>query len=179
MFKWLKKKKEIVSCPEKGIFVLKGEIDNDMACNVVKGMLDYSSKHPEKIITLHIDCEGGLITAGMAIYDTMRAVPNPKRTIAHKNAGGIAALLLCAGSRGMRIAHPNTRISLGQFYISTDVTNVSPLLYQTMDKICALFAMHTGNTSEQIKELLKPQYLNIGKAMQSGVIDRCDGQFEE
>lgn len=173
MFKWFKKKLE--ACPEKGIFVLKGQIDNNQAYDIVKGILEYSKKCPDKVITLHIDSQGGVLTAGMAIYDTMRAVPNPKRTIAHKNAGGIAALLLCAGTKGMRIAKSDCKISLGQFTVRADVANISPLVYQTMDKICSLLAMHTGSTLEHIKELLEPQYLNIGEAMQSGFIDSCEG----
>lgn len=172
---WNFKKKEDEIAPrlEDGIFVLKGQMSDGLACELIKGMFEFSGKCPDKTITLYINSEGGSVTAGMAVYDTMRALQNPIRTIGYESVGGISTLLLVAGTKGMREVLQNTRISVGAFFIRADVEHPSGVLYSVVEKVRKEFAIHTGNTDEQIQELIgEKEWLSTEQAIQIGLIDR-------
>lgn len=167
-----KKNKKIESCPEEGIFVLKGHVNNDLAYELIKGMFEFSDRCPDKTITLYINSEGGYVTAGMAIYDTMRALQNPIRTIAYECVGGIGSLLLAAGTQGMREALQGTSISIGAFFKRGDSGQPSELLYSVLEKVMNAFALHTKNTKEQILKIIgEKEWLSVEQAIQIGLID--------
>ncbi len=167
-----KKNNEIKPCPEEGIFVLKGQMNNDLAYELIKGMFEFSDRCPDKTITLYINSDGGYVTAGMAVYDTMRALQNPIKTIGYESVGGISTLILIAGTKGMREALQSTRISVGAFSIRADIEHPPERLYSVLEKVRREFALHIGNTEEQMQEMIGAQeWLSVEQAIQMGLID--------
>ena len=156
-----------------GVFEIKGEINDIMAAMVVKQLLDFSDKNPKDMITLYINSEGGKVTAGMAIYDVMRYVLNPISTIADGKVGGIAALLLAAGTPGMRIAYKESTVSFGLFLVKRDVQSISPELNAVMRKIYSILAKHTKMWVEQIVGMAESEtVLDAEQAKENGLIDK-------
>ena len=135
-------------------------------------MFEFSKRCPGKTITLYINSEGGYVTSGMAVYDTMRALQNPIRTIAYECVGGISSLLLATGTQGMREALQGTRISIGSFLMRGDSGQPSELLHSALEKVMSAFALQTGNTQEQIRKVIgEKEWLSVKQAMQIGLID--------
>lgn len=156
-----------------GVFEIKGEINDIMAAMVVKQLLDFSDKNPKDMITLYINSEGGKVTAGMAIYDVMRYVPNPISTIADGKVGGIATLIFAAGTPGMRIAYKESTVSFGFFLVNKDVQSISPELNAVMRKIYSILAKHTKMWVEQIVEMAESEnVLDAEQAKENGLIDK-------
>ncbi len=155
-----------------GVFEIKGEINDIMAAMVVKALLDFSDKNPKDRITLDISSEGGKVTAGMAIYDVMRYIPNPVSTIASGKVGGIATLILAAGTPGMRFAYKESTVSFGLFLVKRDVQSISPELNAVMHKICGILAKHTKMWVEQIVEMADLETVwDAEQAKKNGLID--------
>ena len=157
----------------KGVFEIKGEINDIMAAVVVKQLLDFADKNPKETITLYINSEGGKVTAGMAIYDVMRYVPNPVSTIAVGKVAGIAALILAAGAPGMRYAYKESTVSFGSFFVKKDVESIPPELDAVIRKIYGIIAQHTKMWVEQIVEMAESEtVLDAKMALQAGLIDK-------
>lgn len=165
----IKEKEDI----ENGVFTIDGQINDALACNIIKDMLAFSNKYPKQLITLYINCEGGSVSAGMAIYDTICFLPNPVQTIAAGKAMGIGALLLAAGTQGMRTAHSNTEIALGQFWGKANMTQQNEMLDSVIKKVYGVLEKHTGRTEIELKEVsgskvsMKPK-----EARKFGLIDK-------
>lgn len=159
--------------PKNGVFALNGKIDDELAYAIIKQILDYSDKYPNKTITIYINCDSGSVSSGMAIYDTISYIPNPVCTIAVEKAMGIAVLILAAGNPGMRLAYVGTRITLGQFYVMRDMQQPSQTLYSVVDKVCGKLAEHTGRNITEIKNVVDSGIIMSPKmAMKFGLIDK-------
>lgn len=158
---------------DKGVFEIKGEINDIMAAMVVKQLLDFSDKNPKETITLYINSEGGKVTAGMAIYDVMRYIPNPVSTIASGKVAGIATLILAAGTPGMRYAYKESTVSFGLFFVNKDVQSIPPELNAVMHKIYSILAKHTKMWVEQIAEMADSEnVLDAEQAIKAGLVDK-------
>lgn len=158
---------------ENGVFVIDGQINNSLAYNVIKDMLAYSERCPKETITLYLNCEGGSVSAGMAIYDTMRFLPNQVKTIATGKVIGMAVLLLAAGTLGMRFAYSDTQIVLGQFLGKADTPQQNETIDSAIEKVYHAFGQHTGRTVEEWKEVSVSQVsMKPKEARKFGVIDK-------
>jgi len=163
---------------EDRIVFLRGEIDDDAANVVIAQMLFLAAKDPEKDIRLYINSPGGLVTAGLAIYDTMRYVKCDVATICIGQAASIAAALLTAGAKGKRSALPNSRILLHQVFggaqgQAADVKIQTEELLRMRDLLIKILAEHTGKTVKRIaKDTDRDYYMSAEEAMEYGLIDR-------
>ena len=163
---------------EDRIVFLRGEIDDDAANVVIAQMLFLAAKDPEKDIRLYINSPGGLVTAGLAIYDTMRYVKCDVATICIGQAASIAAVLLSAGAKGKRSALPNSRILIHQVFggaqgQAADVKIQTEELLRMRDLLNKILAEHTGKTVKRIaKDTDRDYYMSAEEAMEYGLIDR-------
>jgi len=163
---------------EDRIVFLRGEIDDDAANVVIAQMLFLAAKDPEKDIRLYINSPGGLVTAGLAIYDTMRYVKCDVATICIGQAASIAAVLLSAGAKGKRSALPNSRILIHQVFggaqgQAADVKIQTEELLRMRDLLIKILAAHTGKTVKRIaKDTDRDYYMSAGEAVEYGLIDR-------
>ncbi len=163
---------------EDRIVFLRGEIDDDAANVVIAQMLFLAAKDPEKDIRLYINSPGGLVTAGLAIYDTMRYVKCDVATICIGQAASIAAVLLSAGAKGKRSALPNSRILIHQVFggaqgQAADVKIQTEELLRMRDLLNKILAAHTGKTVKRIaKDTDRDYYMSAEEAVEYGLIDR-------
>ncbi|HHK67472.1 ATP-dependent Clp protease proteolytic subunit [Candidatus Acetothermia bacterium] len=163
---------------EDRIVFLRGEIDDDAANVVIAQMLFLAAKDPEKDIRLYINSPGGLVTAGLAIYDTMRYVKCDVATICIGQAASIAAVLLAAGTEGKRSALPNSRILIHQVFggaqgQAADVKIQTEELLRMRDLLNKILAEHTGKTVKRIaKDTDRDYYMSAVEAKEYGLIDR-------
>ncbi len=104
---------------ERIIFLL-GEVEDHMANLVVAQLLFLESENPEKDISLYINSPGGVVTAGLAIYDTMQFIKPDVSTLCIGQAASAAALLLCAGAEGKRFCLPNSRVMIHQPWVAIE-----------------------------------------------------------
>lgn len=148
---------------------IKGEIDAALATDVVKKLLDFSDQHPNETITIYISSEGGSVTSGMAIYDVLSYIPNLVSTIADGCVGGIATLILAAGTPGMRCAYEGTQIRLGFFYAEQNTQQISPTIGSAIQKIYQAMENHTNLTVSEMA--LQEKVLDVEAAMEVGIID--------
>ncbi|MBQ1856378.1 MAG: ATP-dependent Clp protease proteolytic subunit, partial [Anaerovibrio sp.] len=131
------------------IIMLTGEINDTVASSVVAQLLFLESEDPDKDIYLYINSPGGVVTAGMAIYDTMQYIKPDVSTICVGQAASMGSLLLTAGAKGKRFALPNARIMIhqplgGARGQSTDIQIQAQEMQRTRDMINKVLADHTG-----------------------------------
>jgi ATP-dependent Clp protease protease subunit len=163
---------------EDRIVFLRGTIDDDMANVVIAQMLFLAAKDPAKDIRLYINSPGGLVTAGLAIYDTMRYAKCDVATICIGQAASVAAVLLAAGTAGKRSALPNSRILLHQVFggaqgQASDVKIQTEELLRMRDLLIKILAEHTGKTIKKItKDTDRDYFMSAKEAAEYGLIDR-------
>ena len=151
---------------------INGEIDDFMASFLIKKLLEITNNNPEETITICISSEGGKVTSGMAIYDVISFIPNPINTIAKGKVGGIATLILAAGTPGMRYAYRDSSISLGNFWIKKDTKSIPPEIETTIQKIYNIIAKHTQMRIEKIMEIAHSElYFDADQAILYGLVD--------
>jgi ATP-dependent Clp protease protease subunit len=163
---------------EDRIVFLRHPIDDEVANVVIAQILFLAAKDPTKDINLFINSPGGVVTAGLAIYDTIRYVKCDVATICIGQAASIAALLLAGGTKGKRSALPNSRILLHQVFggaqgQATDVKIQTDELLRVRDQVNQILAEHTGQTVKKIgKDTDRDYYMSPEEAIQYGLIDR-------
>ena len=159
------------------IIFLSGEINNDVADVVVAQLLFLEAEDPDKDIMLYINSPGGLVTAGMAIYDTMNYIKAPVSTIVIGMAASMAAVLLAAGTKGKRVALPNAEIMIhqplgGTQGQATDIAIQAEQILKSKKKINRILADCTGKSEEQIAaDVERDHYLSADEALEYGLID--------
>jgi ATP-dependent Clp protease protease subunit len=162
---------------EERIIFVKDVIDDYMADLVIAQMLFLDSKDSEREINLYINTPGGLVTAGLAIYDTMQFVKSPVKTICIGQAASIGAVLLAAGTKGKRYSLPNSRILIHQPIgmaqgQATDVKIHAEHLLEVRDQINRILAQHTGQPIERIeKDTDRDFFMTPEEAQEYGIID--------
>jgi len=163
---------------EDRIIFLRDAIDDDVANVVIAQILFLASKDPAKDIRLYINSPGGIVTAGLAIYDTMRFVKCDVATICIGQAASMAAVLLAAGAAGKRSALPNSRILLHQASggaqgQASDVEIQAAELLRMRDLLVKILADHTGKQKRTIqKDTDRDNFMSAKEAVEYGLIDR-------
>lgn len=160
------------------IIFLGEEIDDDLANSIVAQLLLLDSENSEKDIMLYINSPGGVITAGMAIYDTIKSIRSDVSTICIGEAASMGAFLLSAGTKGKRMALPSARIMIhqplgGAQGQATDIELEAKEILRMKSMLNGLLAEHTGQPIEKIQEdTERDHYLSAQQAMEYGLIDK-------
>ena len=161
---------------ERVIFLV-GGIDDHMANLVVAQMLFLESENPDKDISLYINSPGGVVTAGMAIYDTMQFIKPDVATMCVGQAASMGALLLASGAKGKRYALPHSRVMihqpLGDYQgQASDIEIHTREILTLRDRLNSILAHHTGQPIEQIaRDTDRDNFMSAGDAKAYGLID--------
>ena len=167
------------------IIFLGEEIDDEMSNSIVAQLLLLDSENPEKDIMLYINSPGGVITAGMAIFDTMKLIKADVSTICLGEADSMGAFLLSAGTKGKRMALPSARIMIhqplgGAQGQATDIELEAKEIMRMKNMLNGLLAEHSGQPIEKIKEdTERDHYLSAQEAMDYGLIDKVISRIGE
>jgi len=159
------------------IIFLVGPVEENMANLVIAQMLFLESENPEKDISLYINSPGGVVTAGMAIYDTMQFVKPDVRTLCVGMAASAAALLLASGAAGKRHCLPNSTVMIHQVLggyqgQGTDIQIHAKETQRVSDMITHILSSHTGKPFEQIqKDTNRDNFMSAQEAKDYGLID--------
>lgn len=160
------------------IIMLFDKIDHNTAYIVISQLLFLESVDPEKDIRLYINSPGGDVTAGLAIYDTIKHIRCDVSTFCIGEASSMGAFLLAAGTKGKRYALKNSSIMIHQalgsipYSQATDIMIQADRIFETKDKLNQLFAEMTGNTKEKVtKDTERDYYMNPLQAAEYGIID--------
>ena len=159
------------------IFVV-GPIDDYMANIVVAQMLFLESENPEKEINLYINSPGGVVTAGLAIYDTMQFIKPDVSTICTGQAASMGAVLLAAGAHGKRYCLPHARVMIHQPLggVQGQASDMEIHVRETLgvrDRLNKILAKHTGQTVEKIRQDTdRDNFLSATDAVEYGLIDK-------
>ena len=160
------------------IVLLGTEVDDHVASLICAQLLFLESEDPEKEIYMYINSPGGLVTAGMAIYDTMQYISAPVATLCLGQAASMGALLLCAGAPGMRYALPNSRIMIHQPSAgfqgqATDIDIHAKEVLRQKERLTEIMAKHTGRSIEEIGERTeRDHFLSADEAKDLGLVDK-------
>ncbi len=159
------------------IIFLGGPINDAVANSIIAQLLFLASRDPVKDIQFYINSPGGVVTSGLAIYDTMQYVKCPVSTVCVGMAASMAATLLAAGAKGKRFSLPNSEVLLHQVMggitgeaIEVEIT--AKQIVKIKDKLNKILAKHTGNPLERIeKDTDRDFYLSAEEAKEYGLID--------
>ena len=160
------------------IIFLGSAIDDHVANLVVAQLLFLEAENPDKDIQLYINSPGGLVTAGLAIYDTMQYVKCDVATICIGQAASMAAVLLAAGTKGKRFALPNSRIMIhqplgGAEGTAKDVEILTKELLRIKHLINEILSKHTGQPIEKIeRDTDRDFFMSAQEAQEYGIIDK-------
>ena len=162
------------------IIFLNGVLDNAAACSIIAQLLYLESEDPDKDICLYINCPGGSVSDGLAIYDTMKYIKCDVSTICIGLAASMGAFLLSSGTKGKRIALPNSEIMIHQPSLSsvyqgqaTDVEIMTNQMMRIKDKLNNILSENTGRElSKVIEDTERDYYLTAEEAVDYGIIDK-------
>ena len=163
---------------EDRVVFLSGQVTNELANLVVAQLIYLESKDPTKDISLYINSPGGEVTAGMAIYDTMRYIRCDVSTICIGMAASMGAFLLASGAKGKRFALPNSEIMIHQVLggsqgQASDVEIQTKQLLKTKQKLNKLLAENVGKPVSVVeKDTDRDNYLTAEEAKEYGIIDQ-------
>ena len=154
------------------------EVNDQTASIIVAQMLFLESEDPDKDIMLYINSPGGSITAGMAIYDTMNYIKCDVSTICVGMAASMGAFLLSAGTKGKRLALPNSEIMIhqplgGMQGQATDIKIHADRIIRMKDKLNTILSENTGRPLEEIgRDTERDNFMSAQEALDYGLIDR-------
>ena len=156
-----------------------GAVSTETANMIIAQLLYLDAEDSEKEINLYINSPGGLVTAGLAVYDTIQYIKSPVTTICMGQAMSFGAVLLAAGTKGKRYALPHSRIMIHQPLIwgglsgqVTDIEIESKELAENKNRLIEILAKHTGQTPEKVrKDSERNYYLSAEEAKKYGIID--------
>jgi len=159
------------------IVFLTGPVEDGMAMSVCAQLLFLESENPKKEIAMYINSPGGVVTSGLAIYDTMQYIKSPVSTVCMGMAASMGSLLLTAGATGQRIALPNARIMVhqpsggfrGQ---ASDIERHAEDIIKTKRRLNEIYVKHTGQPYEVVERTLDRDYfMSAEEAKAFGLID--------
>ena len=159
------------------IIFLVGPIDDNVANVVMAQMLFLESENPDKDIQFYINSPGGVVSAGLAVYDTMQFIKPDVSTMCVGQASSAASLLLMAGTKGKRFALPNSRIMIhqpsgGAQGQATDIEIHAKEILYLRGRLNEIYAKHTGKTVEQIaRDMERDRFMSAEEARDYGLID--------
>jgi ATP-dependent Clp protease, protease subunit len=161
---------------ERIIFVT-GVVEDQVATLVAAQLLFLEAENPKKEISIYINSPGGVVTSGLAIYDTLRFIRPPVSTLCIGQAASMGSLLLCAGEKGMRFALPNARIMVhqpsGGFQgQASDIERHAEDIIKMKRRLNEIYVTHTGQSYEKIEETLDRDYfMTATEAKDFGLVD--------
>ena len=162
---------------ERIIFVT-GPIEDHMSALICAQMLFLEAENPKKEIAMYINSPGGVVTSGMAVYDTMQFIKPAVSTLCIGQAASMGSLLLCAGERNMRFALPNARIMVhqpsGGFQgQASDIERHAEDIIKMKRRLNEIYVKHTGQTYEAIEKTLDRDYfMSAEQARDFGLVDQ-------
>jgi ATP-dependent Clp protease, protease subunit len=167
------------------IIVLGTEVDDQVANRLCAQLLLLSAEDPRSDISLYINSPGGSVSAGLAIYDTMRLIPNDVSTLAMGLAASMGQFLLCAGAPGKRYSLPHAQVlmhqgSAGFGGTAADVEIYAEQLARTGATMNRLIAQHTGQPVERVEQdSLRDRWFTAGEALDYGMIDHIVERLDD
>ena len=159
------------------IFLGEG-IDDHISSLVIAQMLFLEAEDPDKDIYLYINSPGGIVTSGLAIYDTMQYIKPDVATICIGQAASMGSLLLAAGAKGKRSAQPNSRIMIhqpaGGFQgQASDIEIQAKEIIKVKKKLNEIYSRHTGQAVDKVeKDVDRDYFMSPQEAMEYGLIDK-------
>jgi len=169
---------------ERVVFIV-GPVDDYMANIVVAQMLFLESENPEKDVALYINSPGGVVSSGLAIYDTMQFIKPDVSTICIGQAASMGAVLLAGGAAGKRYSLPNSKIMIHQPSAgfqgqASDIDIHARDVMETKTRLNAILAKHTGQTVERVKaDSDRDNFMTAEQARAYGLIDSMLGKRGE
>lgn len=160
------------------IIFLGSEINDEVANSIVAQLLLLDSENPEKDIMLYINSPGGVITAGMAIYDTMNLIKADVSTICLGEAASMGSFLLSSGAKGKRLALPSARIMIhqplgGAKGQATDIEIEAKEILRMKKELTTILAENSGQDIEKVqKDCERDYYMSAAQAVEYGLIDK-------
>jgi ATP-dependent Clp protease protease subunit len=160
------------------IIFITGPIEDNMATLVVAQMLFLEAENPKKEISMYINSPGGMVTSGLAIYDTMQFIRPPVSTLCCGQAASMGSLLLAAGAKDLRFSLPNARIMIhqpsGGFQgQATDIMLHAQEILNLKKRLNEIYVKHTGQPLKKIEDALeRDTFLTAEMAKDFGIIDR-------
>ena len=160
------------------IIFITGPIEDHVATLVVAQLLFLEAENPKKEVSMYINSPGGVVTSGMAIYDTMQFVRPPVSTLCVGQAASMGSLLLAAGAKDMRFALPNARIMVhqpsGGFQgQATDIMVHAQEILNLKKRLNEIYVKHTGQSLKKIEDALERDYfLTADMAKEFGLVDK-------
>jgi ATP-dependent Clp protease protease subunit len=162
---------------ERIIFV-SGGVDDTVAAVVTAQLLFLESENPKREIAMYINSPGGIVTSGLAIYDTMQYIRSPVSTVCMGQAASMGSLLLAAGEKGLRICLPNSRVMVhqpsggfrGQ---ASDIQRHAEDILETKKRLNEIYVKHTGQPYAVIERTLdRDHFMTAEEAKAFGLVDR-------
>ena len=159
------------------IVILGTPINDDVANTIIAQLLFLESEDPDKDINLYVNSPGGVVTSGLAIYDTIQFMKAPVSTICVGQAASMGAVLLAAGAKGKRYALPNSRIMIhqpsgGAQGQATDIEIQAKEILKMRENLNKILAHHTGKSLEKVSEDVERDYfLSAQEAKDYGLVD--------
>ncbi|CAN7154000.1 ATP-dependent Clp endopeptidase proteolytic subunit ClpP [Pararhizobium sp. LjRoot255] len=160
------------------IIFLTGAVEDQMATLICAQLLFLEAENPKKEIALYINSPGGVVTAGMAIYDTMQFIKPAVSTLCIGQAASMGSLLLAAGHKDMRFATPNARIMVhqpsGGFQgQASDIERHARDILKMKRRLNEVYVKHTGRTYEEVEQTLdRDHFMSADEALSWGVVDK-------
>ncbi len=170
------------------IIFIGSAIDNEVANVIVAQLLFLESEDPEKDISFYINSPGGVVTAGLAIYDTMQYIKPDVSTVCVGQAASMGALLLTAGAKGKRFTLPNSRIMIhqplgGAQGQATDIKIQATEILRMKDTLNEMISLHTGQDIEKVSDDTERDFfMSAEESLKYGIVDKVvadRSQFEE
>lgn len=160
------------------IIFLTGPVYDQVASLISAQLLYLESVNPKKEISFYINSPGGVVSAGLAIYDTMQYIRCPVSTVCIGQAASMGSLLLCGGEKGQRFALPNARVMVhqpsgGAQGQASDIEIQAKEILAIRKRLNEIYNVHTGRTLEEIEERLeRDSYMSAEEAKDFGIIDQ-------
>lgn len=160
------------------IVFLSSPVNDEVAAAICMQLLYLEAENPKKEISLYINSPGGVVTSGMAIYDTMQFIRPPVATLCFGQAASMGSLLLTAGEKGMRYVLPNARVMLhqpsGGFQgQASDIERHAEDIVKMKRRLNEIYVKHTGQALDVIERTLDRDYfMSAEQAMEFGLVDQ-------
>jgi ATP-dependent Clp protease protease subunit len=160
------------------IIFLTGAVFDQVSSLICAQLLFLESENPSKDISFYINSPGGVVSAGLAIYDTMQYIRSPVSTVCIGQAASMGSLLLCAGAKGKRYALPNARVMVhqpsgGAQGQATDIEIQAREILSLRKRLNEIYVTHTGQPIEAIeRKLERDSYMSAEESMEFGIVDQ-------
>ncbi|MBP7648737.1 MAG: ATP-dependent Clp protease proteolytic subunit [Phenylobacterium sp.] len=159
------------------VIFLNGPVEDGMSALICAQLLYLEAENPKKEIQMYINSPGGVVTSGLAIYDTMQYIKSPVVTLCMGMAASMGSFLLMAGEAGQRISLPNARIMVhqpsgGYSGKASDIERHAEDIIKTKRRLNEIYAKHTGRSYEEVEEKLdRDTFMTADEAKEWGLID--------